>query len=265
MVRFDGRDLTALSESQPRTRPVTHLQTHHGTVLSYAALRGLMDPGGRQVSSNAAMTNDGRLIEVVPWRTRRAFTSASAFDHNSFTVECCNQTLGPRWEISRAVHERLARLAADMHLDPETRMPLTRAHIVGHKEVPGSYPTVCPGPCMDLDWVTARSIDIAIGDLMAEAVELTQAAADAVWSAPKLLRKDGDTPEALLRRVANTIDEIPAAAKDPNQKPQSLASRVAGIDLNTKDLLKGQKVTNDTLGQVVTKLDQIATLLGQRK
>ena len=150
MPTADSVNLTALSESDPRNRPIETLQIHHATTTSLSGLRALMDPGGRTVSANYAMGNDGHLMLVVPVE-RRAFTSASADDHRAITVEVCNTTLGPEWGISDACHRRLGRLAAEMHL--EFGMPLDRAHIYGHNETPGSYPTGCPGPSMNLDLV----------------------------------------------------------------------------------------------------------------
>lgn len=151
---FDFDDLTDWSESSPRTRAIDTLQIHHGTILSYSGLRSLMDPGGRTVSANGAMANDGRLGEVVRTFDRRAFTSATAFDNQCLTVEVCNTTLDPGWNISEACRIRLARLAVGMYRKGILGS-LTRAHIIGHNEVPGTYATACPGPDMDLDHIVA--------------------------------------------------------------------------------------------------------------
>lgn len=155
---FDGVDMTADSESSPRTRAVNTLQIHHATVTSYSALRAAMDPGGRTVSANGAMANDGTLNEVVRASDRRAFTSASSFDNQSLTVEVCNTTLGPEWGISAACRTRLARLAVGMY-----RAGLLNGlyrgvgGILGHSEVPGTYATACPGPDMHIDWIVAEA------------------------------------------------------------------------------------------------------------
>lgn len=151
---FDFDDLTAWSESSPRTRAIDTLQVHHGTIISYSGLRSLMDPGGRTVSANGAMSNEGALGEVVRTFDRRAFTSASSFDNQCLTVECCNTTLGPQWGISEKTRIRLAHLAVGMY-----RKGLLRGlyrgvgGVLGHNEVPGSYATACPGPDMHLDHV----------------------------------------------------------------------------------------------------------------
>lgn len=153
MPTYERADLTALTESRPRTAKIDTLQYHHGTVLSTAALRSLMNPGGRTVSSNLIATTDGELILVVPFE-RRALTSASEFDNRCITVETVNTTLGPDWGISDESHRRLGRLAAEMlqegllgglHYGP--------GGIIGHRDVPGTYATACPGPSFDADLI----------------------------------------------------------------------------------------------------------------
>lgn len=151
MPSYDSINLTSYSESSPRTMRVDTLQVHHATTTSLAACRALMDAGGRQVSANYAMGNDGHLMLVVPVE-RRAFTSASSYDNRSITVEVCNTTLGPSWGISHASHVRLARLAVEMWQEGLLGA-INRSYIIGHNEVPGSYATACPGPSMNLNLV----------------------------------------------------------------------------------------------------------------
>lgn len=148
MVRLDSENYTALTESSPRTMRIDTLQIHHATTTSLAALRSLMDPGGRTVSANGAMSNTGHLMGVV-YEHRRAFTSATSYDNRSYTIEVCNTSLSPDWGISDICHWRLAAVAVDLH--DQYGMPLDRNHIIGHREVPGTYATACPGPSMDLD------------------------------------------------------------------------------------------------------------------
>jgi hypothetical protein len=71
-------------------------------------------------------------------------------------VECCNTTLHPEWGISAATRTRLAQLAVDM-FRAGLLGSLTRTHIIGHSEVPGTYPTACPGPDMHLDAIVAEA------------------------------------------------------------------------------------------------------------
>lgn len=152
---FDFVDLTANSESSPRNAAIDTLQIHHSTTLSYAALRSLMDPGGRTVSANGGGTPDGKIGEVVRL-DRRAFTSASSFDNRCLTVEQCNVTLHPTWGIAESARVRLARLAVGMYRAGLLKhLGRGAGGIIGHSEVPGTYPTACPGPDMHLDHISA--------------------------------------------------------------------------------------------------------------
>jgi N-acetyl-anhydromuramyl-L-alanine amidase AmpD len=164
MVTWDSVNETVASEYKSRGGArIDTLQIHHATTKSLSGLRSLMSPGGRRVSANGAMGTDGHLVRVVP-EGMRAFTSATEYDARSITVEVCNTSLEPAWGISDACHERLARLAAEMH--HQYGMPLDRKHVIGHREVPGTYATACPGPSMRLDWIVQRAREIANGDDM---------------------------------------------------------------------------------------------------
>jgi len=159
---FDSVQLTAASEYGSRQgEQIDTLQIHHATMTSLSGLIGMMQPGGRTVSANGAMGNDGHLVEVVPL-SKRAFTSASGYDRRCLTVECCNTTLSPNWGVSDATHRRLARLAVQMYRKGILGS-LSRRHIIGHSEVPGTYATSCPGPSMDLDRIVALAVDMNTG------------------------------------------------------------------------------------------------------
>lgn len=156
---FDSVQYTASSEYSTRGgRAIRYLQIHHATMTSLSGLISLMQPGGRTVSANGALGNDGHLVEVVPLAFR-AFTSATSFDQQCLTVETCNTTLSPTWGISTASRERLARLAVSMYRQGLLG-GLTRQYIIGHYEVPGTYATACPGPDMNLDWIVRRAQEI---------------------------------------------------------------------------------------------------------
>jgi hypothetical protein len=149
---FDSQWLTNQeTESDPRRSDVGYLQVHHTAYPSTSGARALMDPGGRTVSANGLLDPDGHLYEVV-LLSRRAYTSATGFDHNCLTVETVNTTGGPTWGISEASRLRLAHLAVAM-FRAGILGSLTRAHIIGHGEVPGTYATACPGPDMHLDHI----------------------------------------------------------------------------------------------------------------
>lgn len=151
---FDSVQYTAASEYGSRQgEQIDTLQIHHATMTSLSGLIGLMQPGGRTVSANGALGTDGHLVEVVPL-DKRPFTSATGYDRRSLTVEVCNTSLSPSWGISEECRLRLARLAVQMYRKGLLGS-LTRNHIIGHYEVPGTYATACPGPDMNLDRIVA--------------------------------------------------------------------------------------------------------------
>lgn len=155
---FDAVDLTSASEYDSRLgEKVTTLQIHHSTGTSYAGTRALMDPGGRTVSSNGLMANDGTLYEVVPL-SQRSFTSATGFDRRCLTVECNNITLNPTWGIAEACKDRFARLAVNMlRLDLLKGLFYGEGGLIGHADVPGTYATACPGPDMHVPDIIERA------------------------------------------------------------------------------------------------------------
>lgn len=153
MPTVDAIRHTALSESSPRRGTIDTLQYHHAAMTSLAGLERLMEPGGRVVSANYALATDGTLIEKVPVN-RRALTSATVFDNRCLTVETVNTTAGPQWGISDASHRRMGLLAADMMREGLlTGLYYGPGGIIGHRDVPGTYATACPGPSYNADLI----------------------------------------------------------------------------------------------------------------
>lgn len=241
-MHFDSIDLTASTEYATRNgEKITVLQIHHATSTSLKGLRALMAPGGRTVSANGAMSNDGHLMLVVP-QDKRAFTSATVFDRRSFTVEVCNTTLAEGWGISDACHERLAHLAAEMHL--ELGMPLDRKHIIGHREVPGTYATACPGPSMDLDRITRRAREIAEGademrSYMDESDEVKVFIASDGMNKAVITNINGDVVSAadILNASERKAGAAELAAVEANAKIDALNGRVASLTTLVEQLV----------------------------
>lgn len=154
----DATRYTTSSEFSPRNRKLDTLQIHHATTTSLSGLEMLMAPGGRTVSANEAMGSDGYRVRKVP-KQMRAFTSASSFDNQSYTVEVCNTSLAPTWGISEAAHRRLAELAVELYRDGDLGS-LSRRHIIQHREVPGTYATACAGPSMDMDRIVRYAVEL---------------------------------------------------------------------------------------------------------
>lgn len=161
---FDRTDHTADTEWDSRQgERITTLQIHHTAYPNDAGSRALMDPGGRTVSANGLLLQDGTLLEVVPGQFR-AFTSATGFDRRCLTVETVNQDGSPTWHISEVQRLRLAKLNREM---AAAGLPIAvgrrgEGGIIGHYEVPGTYATACPGPDMQLDHIAALAAAGAI-------------------------------------------------------------------------------------------------------
>lgn len=141
----NGIQLT--SDSDARNRGVDRFIVHHAATTSLAAILALFQPGGRTVSANYALGNDGTLILAVD-ENRRAWTSSSAaWDGRAVTIEVANSYAGDPWPVSDAAFDKLARLIADV----ATRygFPINDDTVLTHQELYNrygdSYPTACPG------------------------------------------------------------------------------------------------------------------------
>jgi hypothetical protein len=135
------------SDSSPRTSRVDRFIVHHAATTSLATILGLFQPGGRTVSANYALGNDGTLILAVD-EDRRAWTSSSAtWDGRAVTIEVANSVAGGAYPVSDATFDKLARLIADV----ATRygFPINDETVLTHQELwiryRASYATSCPG------------------------------------------------------------------------------------------------------------------------
>lgn len=141
----NGVQLTA--DSSPRSARIDRFIVHHAATTSLAAILSLFQPGGRTVSANYALGNDGTLILAVD-EDRRAWTSSSAFwDGRAVTIEVANSVAGGSYPVSDATFHKLARLIADV----ATRygFPINDDTVLTHQELyiryQASYATACPG------------------------------------------------------------------------------------------------------------------------
>lgn len=142
---IDGVQFT--SDSSPRPGGVDRFIIHHAATTSLAAILSLFQPGGRTVSANYAMGNDGTLILTID-EDRRAWTSASAYwDGRAVTIEAANSALGGTWPQSDASFDKLARLIADV--SRRHGFGINDDTILTHQELytryGDSYATACPG------------------------------------------------------------------------------------------------------------------------
>lgn len=135
------------SDSSPRTARVDRFIVHHAATTSLAVILGLFQPGGRTVSANYALGNDGTLILAVD-EDRRAWTSSSAsWDGRAVTIEVANSVAGGSWPVSDAAFDKLARLIADVA--ERHGFPINDDTVLTHQELylryGASYATSCPG------------------------------------------------------------------------------------------------------------------------
>ncbi len=141
----DGVQLT--SDSSARSRGIDRFILHHAATTSLAGILSLFQPGGRTVSANYALGNDGTLILAVD-EDRRAWTSASeSWDGRAVTIEVANSVAGGSWPVSDATFDKLARLIADVSL--RYGFPINDDTVITHQELwiryGVSYATACPG------------------------------------------------------------------------------------------------------------------------
>ena len=142
----NGVRLTSDSSSRNGVK-VDRFILHHAATTSLAAILSLFQPGGRTVSANYALGNDGTLILTVD-ETRRAWTSSSAqWDGRAITIEVANSATGDPWPVSDKTFDKLARLIADV--GTRYNFPINDNTLLTHQELyrryGASYPTACPG------------------------------------------------------------------------------------------------------------------------
>jgi hypothetical protein len=135
------------SDSSPRSSRIDRFIVHHAATTSLAAILSLFQPGGRTVSANYALGNDGTLVLAVD-ESRRAWTSSSAeWDGRAVTIEVANSMAGGSWPVSDASFDKLARLIADVSI--RYGFPLNDNTVLTHQELyqryGASYATACPG------------------------------------------------------------------------------------------------------------------------
>lgn len=142
--------------------PIDMIILHHmASPNGRNVVEDLMIGGGRQVSANYAILNDGWAISVVP-EEDRAWTSGSPeMDSRAITFEVANTTGDPSYGISNVSREKVAEICAD--LVRRYGIFTDRDHFVGHNELlpkfDESYATACP---LNLDVDLVLDMTLAI-------------------------------------------------------------------------------------------------------
>ena len=117
----------------------------------------------REASAHYQIEN-GVIISCLDEEITAWHCGAKGYDNNSHTIgiEHQNSTGAPNWLVSPENQEKSAQLVAE--IATRRGIPIDRAHIVRHNEMPGTS-TDCSGG-LDIDWVVARANQIVNGGEM---------------------------------------------------------------------------------------------------
>lgn len=156
---------TTSQQSALIARPRQGCVLHHGATTDMDAIIDMETSGSKQVSSNR-VAKDKRLAKIVDDGMRAWSLSSAYYDSILWSCECANESTDG-WTISAESQETLAQwvayLAQKEGWVPNRSGDPSTWTVFGHREIymyfGASYPTACPG-AMDLDWITARAIQI---------------------------------------------------------------------------------------------------------
>ena len=144
--------------NSPRTQSsITKIVVHHmAGVLTMEQFDSIVHTPGRDMSSNYAIDCNGKIGLFCPESDRSWCSSSAWMDNQAVTIETSNSTLGPAWEVSATVYERLVTLCTDIC----KRNNISRLVFTG--DTSGSLcfhymtaQTECPGP-----YLKARANDL---------------------------------------------------------------------------------------------------------
>ncbi|PPF18260.1 hypothetical protein C5B92_07020 [Rathayibacter sp. AY1A4] len=209
---------------------------HHADNTRAQSVVDMMTIPTKEVSSNYVVDETGPTGVVR--EEMRAFTSGSssdggkgaACDRRAITAEVINSTRAPDWRFDPRTIEHLARLIADV----ATRygFPIDRDHVVGHRELytrwGASYPTMCPGPSMDLDALVAKARAYQQNDTTQEEDDMvlyTDQDKKDLQAAHADSKAARETAERVEKRATNTENKVDAIMRHlgipvPTDAPQ---------------------------------------------
>lgn len=105
---------TTTGNYNTRKYPITRITIHHAAAIGNCSFLSSVLNSGKECSWNYGIGNDGGIGLFVE-ESKRAWTSSNADnDHRAVTIEVCNSTLAPNWEVSSAAWNSLINLCEDI-------------------------------------------------------------------------------------------------------------------------------------------------------
>lgn len=147
------------NRNSPRNQPITKITIHHmAGVNSIEEFGNIVAPTARQMSSNYAIGNDGRIGLFCPEQDRSWCSSSSWNDNRAITIEVSNSAYGDAsgWPVSSAAYNSLIKLCVDIC----KRNGIPKLTFTGDQNGSLTFhymfaATACPGP-----WIKARAQEI---------------------------------------------------------------------------------------------------------
>ncbi|WP_129843559.1 peptidoglycan recognition family protein [Streptomyces sp. RFCAC02] len=133
--------------NRPAAYPIEYVVIHVAQETFADTLAIFSDPSAEVSSHYVVASDDGRVAQCVEEKNIAWHAGNWSYNTRSVGIEHEGWVDEPRW-FTDALYEGSARLTA--HLCSTYGIPVTRAHIIGHNEVPGATHTD-PGPLWDWD------------------------------------------------------------------------------------------------------------------
>lgn len=111
----------------------------HNTEVDYTTTLRIYQDARSQVSAHYTVNQDGTIVQSVPQRDVAWHAGNLYFNAHSIGIEHVGVAINGGTDYTDAMYAASARLV--QYLAAQHAIPLDRAHIFGHSEVPGRLPT----------------------------------------------------------------------------------------------------------------------------
>lgn len=159
-------------KNSPRKDPITRITIHHmAGVASVESFGEIVTRPGRNMSSNYAIGNDGRIGLYCEEKDRSWCSSSRDNDNKAITIEVSNSKLGNDWPISKKAWNALIELCADIcrrnNIPKMTYTGDTNGVLTFHRwfAATGCVPIDTTDVLTQHGWIPVR--DVKIGDTIA--------------------------------------------------------------------------------------------------